>query len=149
MSQLENQHNVSNEPAVDMMGLLGRCLGNFKMVERVLSTFRATGRSDLEQLERAIKAADFQATTDVSHRFQGAASNVSATRLRELLKRSERLAKEQNHTELLMLLGALQLEWDEFERQSQTLAPTSGNGSAGPVRKMQSSLETAHAGISC
>lgn len=130
MSQLESLNDVRGDQSVDLAGLLGRCLGNFKMVERVLSTFCGTGKSDMEQLQRAIQAADFQAAADISHRFQGAASNVSATKLRELLKRSERLAKEQNHEELLMILGMLQLAWDDFENKAKTLTSTSRVGSS-------------------
>lgn len=129
MSQLESTNDARSEQAVDLAGLLGRCLGNFKMVERVLSTFCATGKSDLEQLQVAIQAADFQAAADISHRFQGAASNVSATKLRELLKRSEQLAKAQNHAELLMILGMMQLAWDDFEQKAKTMTSTSRTAS--------------------
>jgi HPt (histidine-containing phosphotransfer) domain-containing protein len=149
MSQSEHTNEIGGEQPIELMGLLGRCLGNYKMVERVLATFRSTGRSDLERLERAINAEDFQTAADISHRFRGAASNVSATRLREVLKRSEQLSKEENRDELLMILGTLQLEWDEFERQSQSLAPLTGKGYAGQVRESQSFRETTHAGTNC
>jgi HPt (histidine-containing phosphotransfer) domain-containing protein len=140
---------VMGAPAVDMMGLLSRCLGNFKMVERVLSTFRTTGCSDIEQLSSAIECADFAAATDIAHRLRGAAGNVSATRLRDLLKDAERLAGEQNRDELLMMLGRLHAEWEEFERLSETLIPASRAPSSGSNRKLQSPLETCHAGTSC
>ena len=58
------------------MALLGRCLGNFKMVEKVLATFRETGLSELNQLEDAMNGSDYQAVEEISHRFKGSASNV-------------------------------------------------------------------------
>jgi HPt (histidine-containing phosphotransfer) domain-containing protein len=127
MSDSNLVNNTSGAQVVDLMALLGRCLGNFKMVERVLSTFRVTGKSDLEQLERAIESADLRAAAEISHRFHGAAGNVSAIGLRALLHNAERLAREERRDELLMLLGQLHSEWEEFERYSQSFASSSSN----------------------
>ncbi len=49
---LSNPSNSADgAPAVDFMALLGRCLGNFRIVERAVATFRDAGRSDLNQLQ--------------------------------------------------------------------------------------------------
>ncbi len=135
----QTANTTTGAPAVDLMALLGRCLGNFKMVERVLSTFRVTGQADLETLSHAIESADFDAAVHAAHRLHGSAGNVSATGLKEVLKTAERLAREQNRDELLMILGRLQAEWEEFERFAQSLA-------SGP--KLQNTLEACHAGAS-
>ena len=149
MSHPQLATDATGAQVVDLMSLLGRCLGNFKMVERVISTFRVTGQSDLEQLQQAIEATDYQAVSDISHRFRGAASNVSAGGLRDLLAQAERLGHERNHDELLMILGRLQPEWEEFERYSQAFAPATGQSTREPGRHAPASLETSHAGARC
>jgi HPt (histidine-containing phosphotransfer) domain-containing protein len=149
MSQSHGMNDAASGQTLDLGSLLGRCMGNFQMVERILSTFRVTGQADFEQLQGAIESADFSAVAEVSHRFRGAASNVSATGLHELLKQAEQLAHERNHEELLMILGRLGPEWEKFERYSQTIAPTGGNPSCVPVRQLKASLEPCHAGADC
>lgn len=149
MSSSEVAVNSSSTQAVDTMALLGRCLGNFKMVERVLTTFRTTGATYLDELHQAIETADFPATADISHKFHGAATNVSATGLQEILKNAERLAREQCDAELRTILNRLHPAWEEFERYSQALAPASGNTSPGGTRRPSPNLlETCHAGAS-
>lgn len=147
MSQWEITHDGDAVPAVDFMSLLGRCLGNYQMAERVMTTFRATGAADAARLQAAIERADFPAIVEIAHRFQGAASNVSAMRLRELLKRAERLGHEQSLPELLMILSRLPAEWEAFERHYETIAPAAG--SAGGSSPWIRSLEPCHAGARC
>ena len=81
MSMTELADPTAKAPAVDFMSLLGRCLGNFKMVERVLTAFRESGLADLNQLHNAIEAADLKSAAEISHRFKGSAGNVSAVEL--------------------------------------------------------------------
>lgn len=149
MSQVDATASAGEVTAIDVMSLLGRCLGNFQMVERVLTTFRTTGAADLTKLQDAIERADFPAIADIAHRFQGASSNVSALRLRELLQRAERLAGERDLTELLMIMSQLPQEWNAFERQCDTIAPASGSSAGGPARQTHRPLETCHAGACC
>src|SRR6187401_2574889 len=107
---------ATQSPAVDFMGLLGRCLGNFKMVERVLGAFRDAGLADLQQLQGVLENSDLKTAAEIAHRFKGAAGNVSATQLHLCAKRMEVLALEGNGTELNLVFEQLQLEWVEFER---------------------------------
>src|SRR5579872_3307599 len=65
----EAPHSAA-EPAVDIMALLGRCLGNFELIVRVLARFRKTGGADLEQLGGAVERSDFAAVVEISHRFK-------------------------------------------------------------------------------
>lgn len=146
MSSSEVTKSSSGAPAVDTMALLGRCLGNFKMVERVLATFRTTGATYLDELQRAIEATNFPAAADISHKFYGAAGNVSATGLQEILKHAERLAREHCDAELQTILNRLRPAWEQFERYSQAFAPASGATSSGSVRPSPNLLDTCHAG---
>ena len=109
--------------AVDVMGLLGRCLGNLDLASRVLAKFHETGRHDLDELERAINASDWQAAEDVAHRFKGAASNISAGLLQNLAAQAERLSREQNELGLCDTLSHLRDEWQNFERYADAFAP--------------------------
>lgn len=149
MTAAELTNATIGEQSVDLMALLGRCLGNIKMVERVLATFRATGKSDLDQLQQAIETLDFQAISEISHRFQGSASNVSALKLRELLTQAERLGREQNSVALTAVLVRLQSEWEAFERFSRAFAPTAGPAASAGARPSHSPSGTSYAGASC
>jgi len=134
---------------VDFMALLGRCLGNFQIVERVITTFRDTGRSDLNQLQLAMERGDFAAVVEVSHRFKGAASNVSAVGLAKLLIRAELSGREQDHVELKRILADLQPEWEAFMNFAQTFAPAKTTIKHGPVVQTQDTSETRHACAGC
>lgn len=146
---LEQTTSTEPEPAVDFIALLGRCLGNFKMVERVLAMFRETGRSDLNQLEDAVKAGDFQAVAEVSHRFKGAASNVSATGLQQMLGRTEKAGRSQDAVELASDLISLREEWQSFLRFAEVFAPTDDTSNPGSVKQSQNLTEAQHACAGC
>jgi HPt (histidine-containing phosphotransfer) domain-containing protein len=146
---LEQTTSTEPEPAVDFIALLGRCLGNFKMVERVLAMFRETGWSDLNQLEEAVKAGDFAAVAEVSHRFKGAASNVSATGLQETLSRTEKAGRAQDAVELASDLISLRQEWQSFVRFAEVFAPTENASFPGTVKQSQNSTEAQHACAGC
>ena len=145
--------NLSNSadagPAVDFMALLGRCLGNFKIVERVIATFRDTGKSDLDQLQAAIEGGDFTAVVEISHRFNGAASNVSAVGLAKLLIQAELSGKEQDHAELTRILAELQSEWQAFLGFAKAFAPMTNDTKHIPVGLTQKIAETRHACAGC
>lgn len=149
MSQSNPSNSADGAPAVDFMALLGRCLGNFKILERVIATFRDTGKSDLDQLQIAIDGGDFAAVVEISHRFKGAASNVSATALTKLLIRAELSGREQDRTELMGILTDLQSEWETFLNFAQVFAPATTATKNNSVVQVQEVLETRHACAGC
>ena len=110
--------------SVDINALLGRCMGSFKMVERVLSVFRESGLSDLAQLQSAIEIRDFKSTVEILHRFKGAASNVSATRLFGLLGAAEQFGHEKDTAQLTATLAEIEIEWAGYLRFTQVFAPS-------------------------
>lgn len=124
MSPSQTTAAPNSKPAIDLASLLGRCLGNFKMVERVLTAFRNAGRVDLSQLQTAIESDDFTEIAEVAHRFKGSASNVSATVLQEILAQVEHLGRDKNSEPLSSLLEQLKAEWSSFETYAQVFAPT-------------------------
>lgn len=149
MSHLEFSDSAAKAPAIDLMALLGRCLGNMKMVERVLTAFRETGSADLEQLLAAFEAMNFSAMAEIAHRFKGSSSNVSAITLNELSKRVESLAKEQNSLELPDALHQLRSAWTEFERVSRAFGTPTTTRLRGLDRQKQPALEPSYASACC
>ena len=129
---LSNHLNLAaNATAVDLMSLLGRCLGNFKMVERVLVAFRESGRTDLQQLQEALDASNFQDAAEILHRFKGSAGNVSATSLHELASNAERFAREQDFDILTATFTKIESAWAEFETFAQAFSPETPTSSRG------------------
>lgn len=112
--------------AVDIMALLGRCLGNFELIIRVLARFRKTGGTDLDHLGHAIERSDFAAVVAIAHRFKGAAGNVSAAGLQKIAAQMEQLSRDKNAAELPGLLSQLRVEWEEFLRFADAFAPPAG-----------------------
>ena len=141
MSYSHNSNPLVDVPAVDFIGLLGRCLGNLKIVERVLATFLETGSSDLSQLQIASDNADFAAAVEIAHRFKGSASNVSAKGLTELLIDAERFGHDCDQAELSRTLQAMWIEWEAVRRFAQAFVPSANDS----LKQPHGSLEARHA----
>jgi HPt (histidine-containing phosphotransfer) domain-containing protein len=122
-------------PAIEMMSLLGRCLGNIDLILRVLSSFRNAGRVDLARLEQAIERADFETIVEVAHRFKGAAGNVSAPGLRKIAVSLEQFGRERNGAAVELALTQFRSEWEEFVRCADAFAPAAGVSASGPAGK--------------
>src|SRR5436190_13744159 len=112
--------------AVDVMALLGRCLGNFELIVLVLSRFRKTGSADIVQLEVAIDHSDYAAVVEIAHRFKGASGNISATVLHKIAASMEQCARDKNADELPGVLSQLRAEWTEYLRFADAFAPPGG-----------------------
>lgn len=123
MSHYELSNSTDGVSSVDFMSLLGRCLGNFKIVERAIATFRDAGWTDLSQLQAALEQQNFEAVVEISHRFKGAASNVSAVGLAKLLLAAENAGRERDHGALTRIMVDLRTAWEGFQRVVDALAP--------------------------
>ena len=130
----DSADGAAADAAVDIMALLGRCLGNFELIMRVLARFRKTGGADLEQLALAIGKSDFAAVVEIAHRFKGAAGNISAAGLRKIAAGMEQFARDKNSDPLPGLLSQLQVEWAAFLRFADAFAPPGGAAQADPVK---------------
>ena len=143
MSPSNHSNPTDAAPPVDFMALLGRCLGNFKMVERVMAAFRDSAKSDYSLLLEAIERSDFAAVVDISHRFKGTASNVSANGLVKHLVRAEASGRDKDRPELMRIQGDLELEMDGLMRFAEAFAPTTTK--SGPAAPTQDNSEARHA----
>lgn len=137
-SDAGGQHDGTNArspaPAVDLMALLARCLGNIDLIVRVLTRFKNTGSADIDHLGQAIENSDLDSVVDISHRLKGAASNVSAAGLQRIATEMEQLARSRKHKELPEAMTQLRREWNDFERYAEAFAPAAGAASPSPVR---------------
>ena len=129
--------SAAGAPAVDVMALLGRCLGNIELVVRVLDRFRKTGCTDLEQLEQAVERSDYDAVVQIAHRFKGAAGNTSAPALHKIAAALEQRGRERNGAELCDALAQLRSEWEDFIRFAEAFAPAAGATSSCPSGQLQ------------
>lgn len=120
---------------IDMMSLLGRCLGNIDLILRVLASFRNAGRVDLARLQQAVECLDFETVVEVAHRFKGAAGNVSAPGLRKIAVTMERLGRDRNGMALELALTQFRSEWEEFVRCADAFAPAASVPGSGPAGK--------------
>ena len=147
ISEFSNSENGT--PSVDFLSLLGRCLGNFKILERVLVKFHETGWSDLNQLQAAIEDSDFQLVVDVAHRFKGAASNVSAMVLTRILGEIEQYGVEQKPAELAAALEELRTAWHTFLQFVQAMAPSAAGLTPNSQKSITETSEARHACAGC
>lgn len=141
MPYSQSNNPLVDSPVIDFIGLLGRCLGNLKIVERVLATFLETGSSDLQQLQNSADKADYTAIVEIAHRFKGSASNVSAKGLTELLIDAERYGHDQDDAELSRTLQSLWSEWDAVRCFAQAFVPSANES----LKHPHATLETRHA----
>ncbi|TWT77127.1 Hpt domain protein [Posidoniimonas polymericola] len=102
-------------PAIDLDELLGRCLGNLELAESAVSAFLEEFPSNYQQLDAA--ASRFEPTTlaAVSHRMKGAARNIGATPLGDMLASLEQLVDEAGHNEIRTLVDNIALEARRLE----------------------------------
>lgn len=149
MNISEFSNSTDEAQSVDFLALLGRCLGNFKILERVLVKFHETGWADLNQLQSAIEESNFQLVVDVAHRFKGAASNVSAVVLTKILSEIEQLGIEEKRAELTPALEELRTEWHTFLQFVKAMAPSVGEMEPSSVNSKSEISEARHACAGC
>jgi HPt (histidine-containing phosphotransfer) domain-containing protein len=95
------------EPPLNLQMLRDRCLGDSKMMARVLRVFSDAARGVVEQIQTAVAAADAVVAARLTCSLRDAAESVSAAGATQLaaeietLSRSGRLAEAQDHLDRL------------------------------------------------
>lgn len=74
---------------LDQDSLVERCMGNYALVERLLTRYTDLVSQDCELLETALDDADAKALAQVAHRLKGTSSTVGSRRTSELAGRIE------------------------------------------------------------
>jgi len=112
---------ISIAESIDRDDLLSRCMGNQQFAQKILAAFLEQLDRDLIDLDEALSGEDLAQVATVSHRVKGAASNVSARRVREIAATLEELAKVGTDASIADWRDALHEERDQFADASKHL----------------------------
>jgi signal transduction histidine kinase/DNA-binding response OmpR family regulator len=104
----EPQPHTSDPPLIDYPALVNRLLGDTELAARIFAMFIEDFPVQLELLREATEKGDFQAIENQAHKLKGAAGNVCAQPLNEIMHNLEKAAKSHNLAEVQKLLLAAQ-----------------------------------------
>ena len=68
---------------IDVEALLKRCMGKSELARRLITRFKEQMKSDMEEIERAIREDDAPSLATVAHRVKGVAANLSIAAIQE------------------------------------------------------------------
>ncbi len=105
------QH-TSVDSCINVEEALNRCLGNTQLLARVLDKFGHQSIEQLDQLVQLAASGDAMGLATTAHTLKGAASNVSATGVRELAYRLETMGRDNDLTDISKCLESLRTELD-------------------------------------
>lgn len=100
--------------------LLARCAGRLDFAERVIQKFLTHFSQDLESLEQAWDAGDWDSLTCTAHRMKGAAANIAAPGLHSLASEVEEAARQRRPELLSEVLPRLRDDWLPFSQTAAT-----------------------------
>jgi len=109
----DNYAALDVEP-FDLDQLRRRCLGREELVERLLASFERRFPLELAELERSFFEGDSNKLVLTAHQLKGAAANISALRLQQLLGQIESAARRDERETVAELSAQLQGEWEMF-----------------------------------
>jgi Amt family ammonium transporter len=113
----------ATEPAVfDAEDLRERCLGRLALIERLLGSFEDRFWPEVERIERAAARGDREEIALAAHRLKGAAANVSAERLRNVLGQIERSSRSGRIEDVAQSLRQLRGEWERFAQRRSSFS---------------------------
>jgi HPt (histidine-containing phosphotransfer) domain-containing protein len=100
----------------DLPQLVRRCMGRIELAERLLASFESRFPEDLSKIEDGLAADDPEATSRLVHQMKGAAANVSATSLYDILSRLEQAVRHQQRETASHCLGEVQEAWNRYQQ---------------------------------
>jgi HPt (histidine-containing phosphotransfer) domain-containing protein len=106
---------------VDLEELLARCVGNREFAVRVLNRFVSCFGEDLCRLERHLQSREPQELARIAHTMKGAAANVAAHRLADLVGNIEAMARAARLAETSSPLAELRREWSRVADAASTI----------------------------
>ena len=68
---------------IDVEALLKRCMGKPELARRLITRFKEQMKSDIQEMERAIREDDAPSMATVAHRVKGVAANLSIAAIQE------------------------------------------------------------------
>jgi HPt (histidine-containing phosphotransfer) domain-containing protein len=98
---------------INVDDLMSRCMGNLEFVDRILTIFQSRCEADLQELEQAIDAADFQQIQRISHRLKGACANAGASSLSTRASELWIAANKEFNDVVAARFAQFKQEWDQ------------------------------------
>lgn len=99
--------HTDQTPVIDYDHLRARCLGDDKLVRKVLDQLASQLPDELVQMRAAIERSDLLEVAREMHKLKGAAANVAAPCLAEILAHIETLAQANRIEEVLQAFPTL------------------------------------------
>ena len=100
--------NVAPGPMVDFDELVGRCMGNAEIAERLIVKLCAKVATDVGRLSVALDEGDANQVGRLAHGLKGAAANVSCERVRSVAEQIETRARSGTAEQARTLLAELE-----------------------------------------
>lgn len=100
----------------DLPQLVRRCMGRIELAERLLASFESRFPDDLCKVEDCLAADDAAELPRLVHQMKGAAANVSATSLYDILSRMEQAVRQQQRDAASHCLGEVQEAWNRYQQ---------------------------------
>lgn len=123
-----NPSSINETSVFNQQELVSRCLGNWELVDRILTKFLSRFEEDFAEMSRAIAVGDAQAIVRVAHRLKGSSATTAAIRIRDSATHIEDLASEGMLAEIPDRLQELRQEGDRFAETIAALGATVAAG---------------------
>jgi ammonium transporter, Amt family len=105
-----------NREVLNIEQLLERCSGDQEFVGRILYKFTSKNRRDIDELGHAVAVSASRDVARMSHSLKGAAANIAATRLHDVVAALEDAARHDRTDELHALLCLVETEARECQQ---------------------------------
>ena len=115
-----------SEQIIDLEDVLNRIQGDKELLIELIEIFIEDCPSKIDSIVELLKSSDALALSEVAHGLKGAASNISAEKLREIFLKMEETAKNENlepvgglHKEACLEFDKLKSYFPELKEQLQ------------------------------
>lgn len=89
----ERSLTADSDSWIDRDQLLGRCMGNLELADRLIGRFGERLEETIRELEAGAARRDLTKLETVAHRLKGEAGNMGVDRLSKLASRTEEYAR--------------------------------------------------------
>jgi HPt (histidine-containing phosphotransfer) domain-containing protein len=120
---------------VELEELLARCVGNMDFVERVLGRFITCFGDDIHRLERCFRSQELEELARIAHAMKGAAANIAAHRLEDLIAEIEAIARVGQLDDFSSRLAQLRDEWSRVAESASAIRAGRGFETAVTISK--------------
>jgi HPt (histidine-containing phosphotransfer) domain-containing protein len=106
---------------LDLEKLLGRCMGNSDLVQRVLRTFQERVPEEMKTIEQALERNDAEEIARAAHRVKGSSASMSAEGMVRAAAAIEEVSRAGRVAEIPASLDRLHDEWERYLEYAVTL----------------------------